>query len=114
MRDISLEAGDLFIGSDIDYIIQQIDILFETDECEVFGSENYGTDFRKYLWDLKISNSQISSYVHDKISNAVDLKNYVLTVNTSIMEGTLNDIILVSIYLSSDADGTYEKTYKIE
>lgn len=112
MKDICLNTSGVLITKERDLILQQVDILFDTDECEVFGEEHYGCDFRRFLWDLKISNSQISEYTENLIMSNVDLLGWELDVDTTILEGTNNDIILITITISKELT-QYEKTYKI-
>ena len=53
MNDFNLNNGRGALNDDIDLILQQIDILFDTNPREVFGNESFGTTYDKYLYQLK-------------------------------------------------------------
>jgi hypothetical protein len=111
MRDFSLDENSIFVDDDLDLILQQIDILFDTHIGEVLG-EFYGSDFEKYLWDLNISAADISEYVEDIITTYINLFDYTLSVDTQCFQGTQNDIILITISLKNESQ-SIEKTYKL-
>lgn len=101
-----------YLEHDVDLVIQEIDMLFDTDEGEVLGDTGYGSDFEKFIWELKVSAEYINGYVTSRISSSIDLHGFALSVDTSIYEGTQNDIILIRINLSKDGS-VWEKIYNI-
>jgi len=111
MVDFSLKRGSASCKSDIDLILQQIDILFDTTPTEVFGEEEYGTTYDRYLHQLKISNEALKQEVLSDLGN-IQLFGYMPTVDVYLLQGTEDDIALIDIHLSRD-DETYNKTYKI-
>lgn len=112
MVDFSLTTQAPTITRDVDNVLQQIDMLFDTLKGEVIGEPYYGSDFTQYIWDLKMSNSEIASYVSSIISSNVKLLDFEYNVNVELLEGTQNDIILITISLRRDYEFE-EKTYKI-
>lgn len=114
MIDFCLNETGTLLRNDIDLVLQQIDMLFDTEPNEVIGEKTYGCDLTKYVWDPLIGANTISSKVKSIIEGQCDLRGYTVDVNTYILDGTRNDIILVQITLSkAGGDGTYKKTYKI-
>lgn len=113
MKDFCLNSDNVTLNNERDLILQQIDMLFDTDYNEVLGEYTYGTDFRQFLWDMQKSNDDISSYTRSVISANVDLMGWSLDVETTLLHGTENDIILVSITISKNLSN-YEKTYMIK
>lgn len=111
MIDFSLNNDDVIISKDLDLVIQQIDLLLDTNTGEVFA-ENYGTWFEEFLYDLNISNNYISEYTKNMIQSNVNLLGYSVDVNTQICAGTERDIILITIELKRDYE-EYSKTYKL-
>ncbi len=113
--DISSYEDIPLLNSDVDILIQSIGILFDTSIGEVIGAENFGSDFERFIWDLSISNSQISDYVRSLIFNNIYIAtNFNISVSTDILKGTKNDIILVSIDIENkETKKTYTNTYKI-
>lgn len=110
MIDFSLE-GYGAINDEIKLIIQQIDILFETSPNEVFGSEDFGTQYDRYLHELNISNEGLRQEVLSDI-NSLELFGFEPEVEVYLLQGSERDIAVVNIILSRDTD-VYTKTYKI-
>lgn len=112
IKDFCLNTENSTIIDERTSILQQIDMVFDTREDEVFG-ETYGSDFEQFLWDMKASTRDISEYTESVIYGYVDLKGWELDVKTQFLEGTKNDIILITIKLSKYGS-IFEKTYKID
>lgn len=110
MIDFSLEEYGA-INDEIKLIIQQIDILFETIPNEVFGSEDFGTQYDRYLHELNISNEGLRQEVLSDI-NSLELFGFEPEVEVYLLQGSERDIAVVNIILSRDTD-VYTKTYKI-
>lgn len=111
MKDFCLTEDSVLINDETDLIIQQIDMLFDTHENEVYG-EVFGSRFLDFIWDLSISNSEISEYTKQIIKKYINLFDWELQVETNILQGTQNDIILITINLIK-YDTIIEKTYSI-
>ncbi len=113
--DISTYDGLPLLTSDVDILIQSLGVLFDTSVGEVMGAENFGSDFEKFIWDLSVSNNQISEYIRDIIYNNIYIaRKFDIEIDTTIINGTKNDIILVTIDITSkDTGDTYTNTYKI-
>lgn len=112
MKDFCLDKNSAFVTSDIDNILQQIDILFDTTPDEVYG-ESAGSEFYEFLWDMTKTAEDISSYTKSQIMSNINLFDYDLEVDTKFLEGTENDIILITIKLT-DYNQSVEKTYRID
>lgn len=112
MIDMSLNLEKPTLSRDVDIVLQQIDILFDTYSGEVFGEENYGSNFERFLWDMRVSNSSIEQYTKNLITSNVNLMGFEVNVEVLICQGTMNDIIIIRITLSRESE-EYEKTYKI-
>ena len=111
MIDFNLDKDKPIKNNDIDLILQQIDILFDTTPTEVFGDEYYGTTYDKYLYQLKISNDGLK---HEVLSDICSLQlfGFTPTVEVYLLMGTEQDIALIDITLKRYNE-TYNKTYKI-
>lgn len=112
MKDFCLTNNSVFVSDEIESIIQQIDILFDTQKDEVYG-EDYGSNFYDLLWDMSISANDVSDYTESVIYGSVDLRGWRVNVSTDIIQGTINDIFLVKVILSK-YDEKIEKIYRIE
>lgn len=112
MIDLSLDTDTVVKTTDLENVIQQIEMLFDTSPFEVIGEPNFGSDFEKFLWNLNSSNYDIENYILSRIQNEVELLGFSVEVTVGIMEGTENDIILADITISRDGN-SYAKTYRI-
>ena len=113
MIDFSIDTIDKpVVQKDIDLVLQQIDLLFDTQTEEVFGEAAFGTYFEQFLREMKVSDSYIKNYVERVITDNVNLLGYSVDVDVKIMQGTLNDIILIQVGLRRDGE-SFEKTYKL-
>lgn len=113
MTDLSLDTLTVTKTTDLDNVIQQIEMLFDTSPFEVLGETGYGSDFERFLWDLNASNYDIEQYIDSKIRSEVDLLGFQVRSTVTLMNGTENDIILADITISRDGYD-YTKTYRID
>jgi hypothetical protein len=112
MVDFSLDKNVAVKNGDVDLIMQQIDMLFDTTPREVLGHEDYGSDYDKFLYDLKLSATAIEQVVLSDL-RSLQLFNFTPSVKVYILQGTENDIILVNITLTRQGE-SYNKSYKIQ
>ena len=99
------------ISNDLIYVLQQIDILFNTEVDDVLGDE-FGSNYDKYLYNLKVSNATLENKILNDL-NRLDLRNFKPSVNVSITEGTIRDIAFINITLTGNYN-EYNKTYVIQ
>ena len=111
MIDFSLDNKSAEKNNDIDLILQQIDILFDTTPKEILGQERYGSIYDTYLYKLNISNEDLRCQVVRDI-NSLELFNFKPSVEVIMLQGTERDIALIKIVLTRELE-SYEKTYKI-
>ena len=113
MIDFCTTNDEVYLDSELDLIIQQIEMLFSTTPTDVIGVPQYGSAFEKYIYDLSYSTNEIKRYAENLLSNNVEFFGNDFSVDASILHGEYNDIILleVNIYVN---EHTYQKIYKIE
>lgn len=111
MNDFSLNTSYGSLKDEVLLIIQQLDILFDTNQGDVLGDENFGTQYDKYLHNLKISNEGLRHEVMSDLST-LELFDWVPDVEVYLLQGSQQDIALINIKLYKE-DKIYEKTYKI-
>ena len=111
MNDFHLNKGVPILDRNIDLVLQQIDMLFDTNPGEVLGDTTYGTRYGKYLYNLNISNEGIKQAVLSDIMK-LDLMGYSPQVEVILLEGTQRDIAIIDIILK-DEYNSYRRTYKI-
>lgn len=112
MIDFNLDYDESPIKYDeVDLIIQQVDILFDTSRGEVLGDISYGTNYSDFLYNLQISNEDIK-YTIERDLSSLELFGYTYDVKVDILMGSENDIILVKISFQNEND-YFDKSYKI-
>lgn len=111
MVDFNLNEGEPLITDDIDCIIQQIDILFDTTQGDLLGDITYGTDYSYLLYDLKMSAEGLKDHMMSDL-NQLDLLGFEPEVSVYLMQGTERDIALIQVDLRRYSE-KYTKTYKI-
>lgn len=104
-------TDDIVINHDLLYVLQQIDLLFNTDLNAVLGDENFGSNYDDYVYTTGISNFALENKIQADI-NKLDLLNFSVSVSVSLVEGTQRDIAFIDITISGDYDN-YTKTYVI-
>lgn len=114
MVDINLysDGQDFVINKDEEIIKQQIDILFDTKFRELLGQANYGNNFETFLYNMNISNDAIAYHIENELVN-INLFGYEPEVSVNILEGTLNDIIIVKVDFRRKGQ-YFEKTYVLK
>ena len=111
MIDFNLDNDIAIKYDDVDLILQQVDMLFDTSRGEVLGDVSYGTNYSDFLYNLQISNEDIK-YTVERDLSTLELFGYDYSVDVNILAGSENDIILVKIAFQRD-DDYFDKTYKI-
>lgn len=111
MIDFNIDNGSPVKSGDIELLLQQIDILFDTAPREVLGAENFGSTYDTYLHRLKLSNNAIKQQVISDISS-LDLQGFDFDVEVHFLQGTERDIALIEINFTKD-EMTYNRVYKI-
>lgn len=111
MQDFAISSDKVVLNRDLDLVLQQIDILFDTTPNEVLGEENFGSRYDQFLYNLSITNEGIRNQVISDL-NGLDLRGFVPTVEVYLMQGTEQDIALIKIDLRRE-NVTGQRIYKI-
>lgn len=105
-------TDELIINNDLINVLQQIDLLFDTDVDDVLGDSSFGTNYDKYLYTLGISNLSLETKILNDLQK-IDLYGFTPSVSVKIVEGTQRDIAFIDITLTGDYK-EYNKTYVIK
>lgn len=101
--DLSLD-NKLYHTNIFDAALQEIEMLFETNNCELLGDHNYGTDFEEYLWTMTPTTFDLKNYINEKLSELlfVNMLNYHVDVIYLKDDVTFETIYQVKINLYDD------------
>lgn len=111
MQDFSISSDNVVLNRDLDLVLQQIDILFDTTPSEVLGDEDFGSRYDQFLYNLSVTNEGIKNQVISDLAG-IDLRGFVPRVEVYLMQGTEQDIALIKIELTRDSS-SYQRIYKI-
>ncbi len=112
MIDLCNTTDAVVLENDIDLVLQQIEILFDTSPGDVLGDYNFGTRFEDYLFDTSLGNHTVASQISSIIRNNVDLMGWDLTVEVDFLAGSDNDILMFRITVSKEVE-SYSKIYSV-
>lgn len=112
MIDFNLHEGEDLINDATSYVLQQIEILFDTTPGDLLGDLDYGTRYENYLYELKLSEDQLKRAIENDLAE-IDLCGYEPNVQVFLSQGTERDIALIEINLVSPSGNTIKKAYKI-
>ena len=96
--DFSID-NRIVLTTEFDCALQELDILFNTTNCEVLGNPEYGCNFEQFLWTMTPTTSALQEYIVEKISNTYFLKKFNPTVEVTTEMGVERDIYYVTIRL---------------
>lgn len=112
MIDFCSTLDAVVLDQDVDLIIQQIEMLFDTRCGDVLGAYDFGTRFDTYLFNPNIGNQTIENEVTRYIENNVELFGWMVTVNVEFLVGTQHDIMLLKVTFSKETE-SYSKIYRV-
>lgn len=112
MIDFCSTLDAVVLDQDVDLIIQQIEMLFDTRCGDVLGAYDFGTRFDTYLFNPNIGNRMVESEVKRYIEENVELFDWEVAVNVEFLAGTQHDIMLMRVTFSKETE-SYTKIYKV-
>ena len=102
------------LNSDEEYVVQQIELLFNTDTESVLGDLTYGTNYDRYIYGVGVSNTALESKILGDIRK-LDLRQFDPSVTVTFIEGTVRDIALIDISLTDETGyEVFSKTFMIK
>lgn len=104
MLDISLN-DNIFIDTELDAAIQELDMLFNTENTELIGYPEYGTFWDDFLWQLTPSTLELQRYITEKMSATIFLPRFSPKVEIDYEIGTERAIYYVKITLTNPYTG---------
>ena len=111
MIDFNMKKGAPLETDDVNLVLQQIDILFDSVPGELFGDLGFGTEYDHYMYNFNIDNSGLERMILDDLYS-LDLLGFTPRVEVLFLQGTEQDIAIINITLSRN-DAEYKKSYKI-
>ena len=95
--DLSL-GNSLLLTSELDCALQELDILFGTENTELIGYTDFGTNFEQFLWQMSPSPESLKSYILEKIGgNTYYLHKFKIDIEVLVTGGEIRNIYHVLI-----------------
>lgn len=98
MIDISLDRN-IFVYDELSAAIQELDLMFNTENTELIGYTTYGTNWWTFLWNLTPLESELQKYITEKMYEMYFVPNFNPSVEVQHLDGTENSIYYVKITL---------------
>lgn len=114
MIDLALNQ-DIFIYRPIDEAMQELDILFCTENTELLGNVNYGCNWQQFMWQLTPSVEVLRSYVIDRINKETyyvsQFQHTVEVTTTDDEDGSFIYVVNVTLKYNNE---DYSRTYMLD
>ena len=113
MLDLSLDYK-IFIKNELDAAIQELDIIFNTENTELIGYPTFGSNFEQFLWQMNPSPNALRTYMKELIdNNTFYCRDFDIAIDVKIVEGEYRNIYNVIIVLRSDPKSTVASGYRL-
>lgn len=112
MIDLALDTR-IFIDNRLDAAIQELDMLFNTENTELIGYPEYGTNWYQFLWQLDPSPNDLQQYIYEKIADTFFCSQMDIEVNVHVLEGNDEALIYLVQVDVSDGINSRTKTYRL-
>ena len=112
MIDLAID-GRVFIENEVDAALQELDLLFNTENTELIGYPKYGTNFEQFLWQMNPSPNDVKNYIVKKFSNTLYLNRVQTYVYVDVLEGEFRRIYQVIVQVGSTEDPKNTRVYQL-
>lgn len=111
MLDLALDSR-VFLDNELDCAIQELDLLFNTENTELINDVSYGIELEQFLWSLTPVSDALEEYLRDVISKHTYYVNRLnFTLSVDFLQGDYRSIYYVKIGLTDP--NTQEKRSRI-
>ncbi len=95
------QEGEIIVEDVLRVVINKIEMLLFTNKGEFIGDIDLGCDLEFYLWQTNVSTDYIKNVIQEQFDKYIpELANYNYTLNLDIMQGNIQDILVVDITLN--------------
>ncbi len=93
--------GEIIVDDLIKVIINKIEMCLFTNKGEFIGDLSFGCDLPFYLWSTNVSADFIKGVIQEQFDTYIpELNNYAHTLEVSLMEGSIQDILVIDITIN--------------
>lgn len=103
------------INTEIELALQELDILFNTNNTEMIGYPEYGTNFLQFLWALSPNINILEQYIDEKIqTQTYYLRNTHYYIDVSYVTAVNENVYVVSISVVDDSGEKHQRLFNIK
>ena len=116
MIDLAIDSR-LYLDTDIDLALQELDILFNTTNTELIGFVDFGTNFEQFLWQMTPSIDELKRYITTKIyAETVYLRRMDIDIDITIDNSDyVSNVYVVNIKIKNEQTGdSVNRIYKLK
>ena len=113
MIDLSI-SNNIYNDNELDEALQELDILFNTENTELIGDINIGINMQQYLWTLTPSVESLKEYLNSKLMDLTYLKNFQYNLDVKHYNDDIGSMyhIIIDIYINENQK--IKKEYKFK
>ena len=111
MLDLAID-NRIFIDNELDAALQELDMIFNTENTELIGVPTYGTNWHQFLWQLQASPNSLKTYISEKIADSYFLSQLNTDIQVEVLDENAEGMYRVIIVVSNDKDKKI-RAYKI-
>lgn len=111
MLDLSLDYK-IFVRNELDAAVQELDILFNTQNSELINDPSFGTFFEQFLWQMSPSPTALKTYIMEKIQGTYFLQKMNVDVEVYAQKGEYRYIYNVIVNISDNNNNQIERKYQ--
>ncbi len=112
MLDLAIDSR-IFIYNEEDAALQELDILFNTENTELIGYPRYGTNFEQFLWNMNPSPRELRAYILEKFADTLYLNRVETYVYVDILPGEFRSIYQVVIQIGNSGAPNKTRVYQL-
>ena len=113
MIDLALDSR-MFINSEFDEALQEIDMILNTTSTELLGDPYYGVTLETFLWTLTPTTSELEDYVSEKLRDTMFASKFSVSVHAQYYRGAYRSVYLVNITLKNAEGKTVTRKYQYQ
>lgn len=114
MIDLAIDSR-IFLTSELDLAIQELDIIFNTEHTQLIGYPDFGSNFEQFLWQLYPTTNEIKKYIDELIySETIYLRKFEVNVDVKEFAGEIRRIYLVNIDVYDGEGENRQRVYEFK
>lgn len=90
----------LELSNEQDLLIQEIKMLFDTENGDVIGEPNFGIGLEDMLFEFNLNENQLRRRIEDQINAYCDTGNLDVKTDVKFFKGSIRDAAQIDIFIN--------------